>query len=52
MNNIYIPNSAMAIFAHPDDIEFGVAGTLARWAKAGTNISYVIIREIKFLNIN
>ena len=43
MNNIYIPNSAMAIFAHPDDIEFGVAGTLARWAKAGTNISYVII---------
>lgn len=43
MSNSYYPESAMAIFAHPDDIEFGVAGTLARWAKQGTKISYVII---------
>jgi len=43
MNNFYIPKSAMAIFAHPDDIEFGVAGTLARWAKNGTKISYVLL---------
>jgi LmbE family N-acetylglucosaminyl deacetylase len=38
----YIPESAMAIVAHPDDIEFSCAGTLARWAKAGTRISYVL----------
>jgi LmbE family N-acetylglucosaminyl deacetylase len=32
----------MAIVAHPDDIEFSCAGTLARWAKAGARISYVL----------
>src|SRR5438046_8664187 len=26
---------AMAIYAHPDDAEFGMAGTVAKWAKAG-----------------
>jgi LmbE family N-acetylglucosaminyl deacetylase len=40
-NNFYIPESAMAIVAHPDDIEFSCAGTLARWAKAGARTSYV-----------
>jgi LmbE family N-acetylglucosaminyl deacetylase len=39
---LYTPASAMAIVAHPDDIEFGCAGTLARWAKAGARISYVL----------
>jgi LmbE family N-acetylglucosaminyl deacetylase len=41
-NNIYLPESAMAIVAHPDDIEFSCAGTLARWAKGGARISYVL----------
>ena len=41
-NHVYIPESAMAIAAHPDDIEFGYAGTLARWARAGARISYVL----------
>jgi LmbE family N-acetylglucosaminyl deacetylase len=42
-NNVfYIPSSAMVIVAHPDDIEFSCAGTLARWARAGTRISYVL----------
>ncbi len=38
----YVPESAMAIVAHPDDIEFGCAGTLARWARAGARISFVL----------
>jgi len=38
----YIPESAMAIVAHPDDIEYGCSGTLARWAKAGTKTYYVV----------
>jgi LmbE family N-acetylglucosaminyl deacetylase len=42
MNNFYIPKSAMAIVAHPDDIEFTCAGTLARWARAGCRVAYVI----------
>src|SRR5512139_1892245 len=41
-NHFYIPGSAMAIVAHPDDIEFSCVGTLARWAKAGTRIAYVL----------
>lgn len=41
-NSFYIPESVMAIVAHPDDIEFSCAGTLARWAKAGARISYVL----------
>jgi LmbE family N-acetylglucosaminyl deacetylase len=32
----------MAIVAHPDDIEFSCAGTLARWARAGSQIIYVL----------
>lgn len=42
MNSIYIPVSAMAIVAHPDDIEFSCAGTLARWSRAGARISYIL----------
>lgn len=38
----YTPESAMAIMAHPDDIEFTCVGTLARWAGAGARISYVL----------
>jgi len=33
----------MAIFAHPDDAEFTVAGTLAKWAKAGGETTVVLI---------
>jgi LmbE family N-acetylglucosaminyl deacetylase len=39
----YIPESAMAIVAHPDDIEFSCAGTMARWARLGSRISYVLL---------
>jgi LmbE family N-acetylglucosaminyl deacetylase len=39
----YIPVRAMTIQAHPDDQEFSIAGTLARWAKAGCEITSVVI---------
>jgi LmbE family N-acetylglucosaminyl deacetylase len=42
MNKTYIPESALAIVAHPDDIEFSCVGTLARWIKGGTHTAYVI----------
>lgn len=41
-NNTYRPESAMVIVAHPDDIEFSCAGTMARWAAEGTRICYVL----------
>jgi len=39
----YIPKSAMAIYAHPDDAEFTVAGTIARWTRAGCEATFVAI---------
>ncbi len=39
----YLPKSAMSIHAHPDDQEFTVAGSLAKWAQAGCQIVSVII---------
>jgi LmbE family N-acetylglucosaminyl deacetylase len=39
----YLPKIAMSIQAHPDDQDFSVAGTLAKWAKAGCEIISVLI---------
>ena len=45
MNNEteYMPKIAMSIQAHPDDQEFSVGGTLAKWARAGCEIISVVI---------
>jgi len=43
MKKEYIPKSAISIHAHPDDQEFTVAGTLAKWARAGCDIVSVAI---------
>ena len=39
----FTPKSAMSIHAHPDDQDFTVAGTLAKWARAGSDVVSVII---------
>jgi len=39
----YFPKSAMSIHAHPDDQDFTVSGTLAKWSRAGCEIVSVII---------
>jgi len=39
----YVPRSAMAIYAHPDDIEFTVAGTVAKWTRAGCDVTFVLL---------
>lgn len=41
-NHFFVPESALVIVAHPDDIEFTCAGTLARWARAGARLCYVL----------
>ncbi|HEY9525918.1 MAG TPA: PIG-L family deacetylase, partial [Anaerolineales bacterium] len=33
----------MSIYAHPDDQEFSIGGTLASWARAGCEIISVVI---------
>jgi len=42
-NEFYVPKRVMAIFAHPDDIEFGCVGTIARWVQAGAEAVYVLL---------
>lgn len=37
-----VPDSAMVIFAHPDDAEIGSGGVIARWVAAGCEVSYVL----------
>ena len=37
------PRRVMSIHAHPDDQEFTVAGTLAKWARAGVEVISVVI---------
>jgi LmbE family N-acetylglucosaminyl deacetylase len=39
----YIPSIAMSIQAHPDDQEFTIAGTLARWVQHGCKVISVIV---------
>lgn len=45
MSHFYVPGRALFIYAHPDDIEFSVAGTAARWAGAGSDVTYVVITD-------
>jgi len=33
----------MVIYAHPDDAEFGSSGTIAKWAREGVEITYVMV---------
>ena len=45
MSTEYLPRCALSIHAHPDDQEFTVAGTLARWAQAGCRIVSAIVTD-------
>ncbi|MEP6626051.1 MAG: PIG-L deacetylase family protein [Acidimicrobiia bacterium] len=39
------PRRALAVGAHPDDIEFGCGGTLAKWAAAGTEVHFLVLTD-------
>jgi LmbE family N-acetylglucosaminyl deacetylase len=43
--NLDIPTRALAIGAHPDDIEFGCGGTLAKWASSGCEIFHLVCTD-------
>lgn len=38
-------DSALAIVAHPDDLEYGCASAVARWVSLGKKITYVMVTD-------
>jgi LmbE family N-acetylglucosaminyl deacetylase len=40
-----VPSSALAVAAHPDDVEFGCGGTLAKWAAEGCVVHHLICTD-------
>ena len=42
---IATPSRALAIGAHPDDVEFGCGATLAKWAAAGCEITHLVCTD-------
>jgi LmbE family N-acetylglucosaminyl deacetylase len=40
-----VPESAMVVVAHPDDAEFGMAGTVAAWTTEGCRVAYVVCTD-------
>jgi LmbE family N-acetylglucosaminyl deacetylase len=44
-SNLPTPARALAIGAHPDDVEFGCGATLAKWAVAGCEIHHLICTD-------
>ena len=37
------PDRVLVVAAHPDDIEFGAAGTVARWVGEGAEVRYLVM---------
>ena len=44
-NGVPVPARALAIGAHPDDIEFGAGATLAKWAAAGCEVHLLVLTD-------
>jgi LmbE family N-acetylglucosaminyl deacetylase len=43
--NVTVPAVALAIGAHPDDVEFGCGATLAKWAAAGCTVHHLVCTD-------
>lgn len=43
--DLQTPASALAIGAHPDDVEFGGGGTLAKWAAGGCTVHHLVLTD-------
>ncbi len=39
------PERALVVTAHPDDVDFGAAGTIAQWTRAGIKVTYCILTD-------
>ncbi|HEV2810272.1 MAG TPA: PIG-L family deacetylase [Acidimicrobiales bacterium] len=43
--NLEVPTVALAVGAHPDDIEFGAGATLAKWASQGCVVHHLVCTD-------
>jgi LmbE family N-acetylglucosaminyl deacetylase len=43
--DLAVPRSALAIGAHPDDVEFGCGATLAKWAAQGCIVHHLVLTD-------
>lgn len=44
-DNLPTPGIVLAIGAHPDDVEFGCGGTLAKWSAAGAVVHHLVCTD-------
>jgi LmbE family N-acetylglucosaminyl deacetylase len=40
-----LPTQVLVVTAHPDDVDFGAAGTVAGWTAQGVKVSYCIVTD-------
>jgi LmbE family N-acetylglucosaminyl deacetylase len=40
-----VPGRVLVVTAHPDDSEFGAAGSVARWSDAGADVTYCVVTD-------
>src|ERR1700730_5069530 len=40
-----VPERILTITAHPDDVDFGVAGSVAVWTAAGAHVTYCVVTD-------
>jgi LmbE family N-acetylglucosaminyl deacetylase len=39
------PSRVLVVVAHPDDVDFGAAGTIAAWTSVGARVTYCIVTD-------
>ncbi len=44
-DNEYVVERVLVVVAHPDDLDFGAAGTIATWTDAGLEVSYCVLTD-------
>lgn len=42
---VALPTRVLVVAAHPDDIDFGSGGSVAKWVQAGIEVSYCIVTD-------
>lgn len=40
-----VPERVLVVTAHPDDVDFGAAGSIARWTAGGAEVVYCIVTD-------